>query len=251
MKHFVSNKLSRDKKGYIKLVDVLYLKKQTRHQKVGLPLEVAQHNALHILNIKDNPNDFYNYAFNMSSLERARIDNWFKVRREKKSHFFAFENKNHKDDSNMWSSSWLQKEVFDRSHKDRNLQDAIRKEKEAGQKIVLHKFLVCSYFKSEKQNKTLMRECDWRVIELGFQVTKESFKKAIGILFRKLYWIKKTFFDKPIQTHLPSYTKNSKPVYSNIESNVILLIDYSIRDIYSMYLRDLNECIPVKDYSYG
>jgi len=231
---------------YVKLEDCLNLKRLTRDQKVGLPLELAKHNAFHILQINDNPNNFFDYASNQSTKEKARIDNWFKVRRENETHFFVFEDKNHKDDSNFWSPSWIQEEVFDRSHKDKNLQSAIRKEKEAGQKVILHKMLVCSHFKGSRRSKWLMNECGWRIVELGFQVTKATFKKAIGILVRKLYWIKKNFFDKPIQKHLTSYNKsnvksnNSVPVYSIIE---IPSSDIGVRGLFRRFVRDMNECI--------
>ena len=229
--------------GYVKLEDCLNLKRRTKDQKTGLILEVANHNAFHILGLKDNPNHFdERYADNRSTREACRIDNFLVSETDKTFDIFCFENKNHKDDSNMWSPSWMTEEIFDRAHDDNRLQILIRRAERAGKKVNIHKILVCSHFKGSKQS-LLMSETGWQIVELGFQVTLTSFKKAVSILVDKLYWIK-NFFSNPNQKLPTSYDESSLPTYSNIGSNysniVIKLIDYSINELYSRYINDVN-----------
>jgi len=234
------NHIPNHTEGYVRLEDCLNLKRLTKHQKTGLPLELAQHNALYILGIKDNPNNFFDYAANQSTKEMCRIDNYLVRETDTTLDLFPIENKNGKEDDNMWSPSWIQEEIFDRRHKDERLQGLIRKAEKAGKKVTIHKLVVCSIFKGSRQSRWLMNGDGWKIIELGFQVTASTFKKAVGILVRKLYWIKKNFFDKPVQTHLTSYNKpkNSEPMYSYRE---ISLSNCSIEGLYRRYSRDFNE----------
>lgn len=139
--------------------------KLSKYQKIGISLEMAIHIALKILKIKHKHNPFNNnYASSMGygvdiCIPQKSVD---------------IESKNNKGNYGL-SPSWSKREILKRFQ---------------GSKARI-KLVICGFNNFSRYFLSYLKDKGIIVIELGFQVSKSTFKRAIHILIKKLYWIKK------------------------------------------------------------
>lgn len=200
----------------------------TVFQNVGRILEIAEHIALKINGIPDSPNPLYDkryaHACNDKNRKGRHVDNEVKITKG----LIPIEAKNHKW-KGRWSEKWIHKEIFNRF----NDWESDNYFTPPPDKDSVPKILVCSFFKgSDYMRWDMENNRGYKIIELGFQVTKNTFKKAISFLVKKFYWLKCNFtFPKP-----PKFIKKTLDMYNNRD-----LYEDGIESLHNIYIRDIND----------
>ena len=83
------------------------------------------------------------------------------------------------------------------------------------------KILVISILNVSERSWALLRNHNIRVIELGFQVTPSSFKKAVALLLQKLYFIKVRYMKYIVKRESGKQTRKSNVVSKQVYNVVI------------------------------
>ena len=147
---------------------VLVLKGISKFQEQGMMLEKVLHIALTRLKVPHRHNPFdKQYA----DKEGKGCDVEILTSKGK----IGIEAKNNNGKYGM-SPYWLERECHSRFDSQHTI------------KIFLCAFLTISHMTAKK-----MSAMGYNLIQLGFKVTKDNFKRAIHKLIKKLYWIKKSF----------------------------------------------------------
>jgi len=147
---------------------VLILNGLTKFQEQGILLEKALHVALTKLKVphKHNP-------FNKQYADKEGKGCDIEISTSKGK--IGIEAKNNNGTYGM-SPNWLNRECYGRFDSEHII------------KIFLCAFLTISHMTAKK-----MSAMGYNLIQLGFKVTKDNFKRAIHKLIKKLYWVKKSF----------------------------------------------------------
>ena len=107
----------------------------------------------------------------------------------------------------------------------------------------LAKILVASILNVSRKVRRLIERNNIRIIELGYQVTKFNFKKAVHDLIKKLYFVKVRYHrfvgvkPKSKQVRLSCFDKS---LLYNVFIDVVRVV--SVRDGWQLYLRVTDGC---------